>query len=107
MNEFCKDGGPVVRECPDCIDKYIELAERYAAENAMLEATIVAANKNAEFWKQDYDAALLQVEAMQKVVEAARAVDAQWSRACTYDTQEILALRRALGGVAEKRVEGP
>ena len=31
--EFCKGGNlPMVRECPDCIDKYIDLAERYQAE---------------------------------------------------------------------------
>ena len=33
---------------------------------------------------------------IEAVVDAARAVDAQWKRACTYDTPEILALRKAL-----------
>jgi hypothetical protein len=37
VEEFCKnDAAPVVRECPDCIDKFMHLARRYEAENFQL-----------------------------------------------------------------------
>ena len=37
VEEFCKnDAAPVVRECPDCIDKFIFLAKKHEAEGALL-----------------------------------------------------------------------
>lgn len=39
---------------------------------------------------------VLQVADLQEIEVAARAVDAQWKRSCTYDTPEILALRALL-----------
>ena len=49
MEEFCKnDAAPLVRECPDCVDKFILLAKRYEAENAQLRQAVLAAMKFME-----------------------------------------------------------
>lgn len=41
VEEFCKnDKAPMVRECPDCIDKFILLARQYEAENVKLHKLI-------------------------------------------------------------------
>jgi hypothetical protein len=49
VEEFCKnDAAPLVRECPDCIDKFIFLAKQYEAENVKLREAVLAAMKFME-----------------------------------------------------------
>lgn len=49
VEEFCKNvAAPMVRECPDCIDKFIFLAKQYEAENAVLRQAVLAGMKFIE-----------------------------------------------------------
>lgn len=63
------------------------------AENSKLRIEVVEL-------KRERDAALLQVEGMRKVVEAAQAVGAEWKRSCTYDTKEVRTMWAALDTLA-------
>lgn len=55
MSEYCKDiAFPVVRECPDCIDKFMTLAYKYEDENNKLKAEMEKAKRIHEADCNDY-----------------------------------------------------
>lgn len=74
VEEFCKnDAAPVVRECPDCIDKYIHLAQKYQAENLLLresaQKTHSAAQKLVAEFERQRDEALQKLETVKADLE--------------------------------------